>query len=40
MSFAKHYQTGEQLPDAMYERLIAAKNFRSGSALLRQVRRE
>lgn len=37
MSFAKHHATGEPLPGAAYERLIAAKNFRSATGLLRQV---
>lgn len=36
-SFAKHYATGEPLPEATYERLKAAKNFRSGTMTLRQV---
>lgn len=34
--FAKHYQTGEILPDQMIDRLISAKNFLSATALLRQ----
>ena len=36
-SFAKHYVTGETLPDDMYNRLVAAKNFRSASSVLRHV---
>lgn len=34
---AKHYQTGEPLPEAEYQKLLAAKNFMSGSAMLRQL---
>ena len=30
-SFAKHHATGEPLPRELYERLKAAKNFRSGA---------
>lgn len=37
-SFAKHYQTGEPLPEEMFRRLKAAKTFRSGTMMLRQVR--
>ncbi|KAI8465022.1 MAG: hypothetical protein J3K34DRAFT_438374 [Monoraphidium minutum] len=36
-SFARHYESGEPLPEAMFERLKAAKNFRSGTMTLRQV---
>ncbi|RMF66545.1 MAG: M3 family peptidase, partial [Cyanobacteria bacterium J069] len=36
-SLAKHYQTGEPLPEAFYQRLLAARNFMSGSAMLRQL---
>lgn len=36
-SFAKHYQTGEPLPTDMFERLKAAKTFRSATQMLRQV---
>ncbi len=34
---AKHYQTGETLPEDYYQKLLAAKNYRSGSAMLRQL---
>jgi oligopeptidase A len=36
-SFAKHFETGEALPEDLYQRLLAAKNFRSGSMTLRQL---
>lgn len=38
-SFARHYQTGEPLPEDMFKRLKAAKTFRSGTMMLRQVSR-
>ena len=31
-----HYQTGEKLPDEIFDKLIAAKNFGTGLAMLRQ----
>ncbi|MBL1211639.1 M3 family metallopeptidase [Geminocystis sp. GBBB08] len=34
---AKHYQTGETLPYHYYEKLLASKNYMSGSAMLRQI---
>jgi oligopeptidase A len=37
LSLGKHYQTGEPLPDHYYQKLVAAKNFMSGSAMLRQI---
>ncbi len=33
---SKHYKTGEALPDDLIKRMIAAKNFGSGGAYLRQ----
>jgi len=36
-SFAKHYETGEPLPLEQYQRLKAAKTFRSGTMMLRQI---
>ena len=35
--FARHYQTGEALPDALFERMLAAKNFHSALQMLRQI---
>ncbi len=32
-----HYQTGEPLPEALLDKLLAAKNFQSGMQMLRQI---
>jgi oligopeptidase A len=34
---AKHYETGETLPEHYYQKLLAARHYMSGSATLRQV---
>ena len=34
---AKHYQTGATLPEEYYQKLVAAKNYMSGSGMLRQL---
>ncbi|MFZ5593086.1 MAG: oligopeptidase A [Pseudomonadota bacterium] len=34
---AGHYQTGAPLPQAMFEKMIAAKNFQSGMQMVRQL---
>jgi oligopeptidase A len=34
---AKHYETGEPLPEHYYQKLLAAKNYMSGSTMLRQI---
>lgn len=35
--FAKHFQTGEPLPEELFQKLKASKNFLSGLAMLRQL---
>jgi len=35
--FSGHYETGETLPDELFQRMLAAKNFQSGMAMLRQL---
>jgi len=37
MGFAGHYETGEALPKDLFDRLVKAKNYRSGSGTLRQL---
>lgn len=37
MSIAKHYETGEALPEEIFLKLLAARTFRAGSQSLRQV---
>lgn len=34
---SRHAETGGTLPDALFDRLVAAKNFRAASAMLRQL---
>ncbi|MEH2012970.1 M3 family metallopeptidase [Nostoc sp.] len=34
---AKHYETGEALPEHYYQKLLAARNYMSGTAMLRQI---
>lgn len=36
-SFAKHYQTGEVIPQELIDKIIAAKNFLAGYASVRQL---
>ncbi|KAF9678135.1 hypothetical protein SADUNF_Sadunf07G0003500 [Salix dunnii] len=38
MGIAKHYETGESLPEEVYLKLLAARTFRAGSLSLRQLR--
>jgi oligopeptidase A len=37
MGMARHWQTGEPLPESEYAKLLAARTFMAGSATLRQV---
>ncbi|XP_059624095.1 probable cytosolic oligopeptidase A [Cornus florida] len=38
MGIAKHYETGESLPEDIYLKLLAARTYRAGSNSLRQLR--
>jgi oligopeptidase A len=35
--FAVHYETGARIPDELYQRMLAAKNFQSGMMMVRQL---
>lgn len=35
--FAAHFESGERIPDDLYRRMIAAKNFQSGMTMVRQL---
>ncbi|MFZ4640356.1 MAG: M3 family metallopeptidase [Nodosilinea sp.] len=37
-SIARHYETGESLPEQLYQKILAARTFMTGSATLRQIR--
>ena len=34
---AKHVETGESIPESLFEKMLAAKNFQSGMTCVRQV---
>lgn len=35
--FARHHQTGEALPEALFQRMLAARHFQAGMFLVRQL---
>lgn len=37
LKLARHYETGEPLPEDIYQKILAARTFMTGSAILRQV---
>lgn len=37
LSLSRHYQTGEQLPEEFFDKILAAKNYRTNTFTLRQL---
>ena len=37
LQLARHYETGEPLPEDLYQKIVAARNFMTANAILRQV---
>jgi len=38
LTLARHYETGEPLPEDIFQKILAARTFMTGNAILRQVR--
>ena len=37
LQIARHYETGQPLPEDLFQKILTARNFMTGSAILRQV---